>query len=88
MTPQHPRFGPPHPGEEHRYEEIEVKFSDATAVRFEPINAPPAIDASGETDFGAIDWFGVGEDFGVFRLEGDWGSLELEGATLTVEPIA
>jgi hypothetical protein len=86
MTPQHPNFGPPRPGEQYRYEHIVLRFIEAASVRYEPTNAPPAIDANGEFDFGGIDWFGVGEEPGTFRLEGDWGSLELEGAHLPIEP--
>jgi hypothetical protein len=87
LTPEHPNFGPPRPGEQHRYERIELRFTDADAVRFEASFAPPAVGATGETDLGNIDMFGVGEE-GAFLLEGAWGVLELDGASLKVKRLA
>lgn len=43
----------------------------------------PAVDASGESDFGNIDaWFQEGH---VDHLEGAWGTVRIRGATQTVK---
>jgi hypothetical protein len=88
LTPKHPDFGPPKRGEQHPYQRIRLRFENATGTQFEPGNAPPAVDASGQTDLGNIDRFDVSDASDFFFLEGSWGTLEVEGATLTIDPIS
>jgi hypothetical protein len=85
LTPRHPDFGPPLPAEQHRYRTIELRFEDADRVDLVLSHAPPATDASGTTDRGNLDIF-VGDGHGTYSLRGDWGSLDVVGATLTVAP--
>ena len=80
----HPRFyWPPKPGEQYAYARLrwclrgEVWWNDG------PHLDRPAVDASGERDFGNIDaWFQEGD---VDHLEGGWGTVAIRDATQTVE---
>lgn len=84
LTPQHPKFGLPRPGEQYAYERIALRFDDAKTVSFRPSGAAPATDASGEKDLGNINYFGIGPA-GSYVLEGDWGTLVMEGANVSVD---
>lgn len=87
LTPKHPDFGPPKPGEQYAYEQIRLRFENAAGTQFEPTNAPPAIGADGVADLGNIDRFDVSDTSQFFFLEGQWGTLEIEGATLTIDHV-
>jgi len=84
LTDGHPRYyWPPKAGEQYPYARLrwclhgEVWWNDG------PHLGRPAVDASGEEDFGNIDaWFQEG---GVDHLEGEWGTVAIRGASQTIE---
>ena len=77
LTPQHPKFGPPRPGEHYAYELTALRFDGAATPEFQPSGASPIVGPSGETDLGNIDVFGVGPA-GSFFFEGESGTLEMK----------
>ena len=86
LTENHPDVGPPQPGEQHRYQTIRTRFADADSVTYAPSGARPTVDASGETDLGNIDSF-TGDGGGGYALVGDWGTLDVVNATLSIAPL-
>ena len=74
LTPEHPRFGPPKPGEQHCYRRVTVVFPRPTEVHWRRLHFRPAVDAAGELDWGNIDRFEFSEN-GWYELEGDWGEV-------------
>lgn len=82
LTPNHPRYHPPSPGEQHCYLRATLTVASATRSLLQRSDAPAATDASGEVDFGnidvsnSVDWDGER----AWEMSGDWGDL------LTVEP--
>lgn len=78
LTEEHPEWKPRKPNEQYSYRRIEIRFDDPDHLTFRRSDAPPAVDASGETDYGNIDTF-VWEG-GRYELEGSWGSATVEGA--------
>jgi len=75
LTPEHPAYHPPAPGEQNRYARASIDFPDVRSLTWTGQGTPPAVDASGETDYGGID--ALFRDGSVFHLEGDWGSIDV-----------
>ncbi|MFF4502127.1 hypothetical protein [Streptomyces sp. NPDC001401] len=78
LTPQHPAYRPPVPGEQHCYVRAAIEFLKVRNLMWADQGTPPAVDASGAKDFGGIDalfWNGS-----VFHLEGDWGAIDVASA--------
>lgn len=82
LTPDHPRYQPPAPGEQHCYRRARLSVASSKRSTLHRSDAPPATDASGEVDFGNIDVFTLVDWDGdiAWEMSGDWGDL------LTVEP--
>lgn len=83
LTPDHPAYTPPPSNERECFHVGRVRFVEVRRVVWEEQGAAPATDASGEIDFGHIDslvW-----DNNIFRLEGDWGRMEVSAARAEVE---
>jgi hypothetical protein len=83
LTPEHPAYAPPRSGETECFRTGRVRFINVERLVWEDQGAPPATDASGEIDYGHIDsftWDGM-----TFKLEGDWGRMELTAAGVEVE---
>jgi hypothetical protein len=60
-----------------------LSFSGVRSVAWESQGAPPATDASGESDYGHIDdlrWEGE-----VFELEGDWGRMRIVASSVDLD---
>jgi hypothetical protein len=76
ITEQHPGWHPPKPGEQYAYRRVALTFPALRSVEWLRRGGRPATDASGETDWGNIDSFMVG-DGGVYELEGDWGHVRV-----------
>ena len=77
LTEDHPRWSTPKPDEQYAYLPIALVFRRPRTIEFERSRCPPAVDATGEIDYGHIDsfqWEGCR-----FELEGDWGSVRIEG---------
>lgn len=77
LTPEHPRYRPPAPGEQHCYEDATLTLTSASPISFQGSNRPPATDATGQRDWGNIDTFEPvdweGRD--AWLVQGDWGEL-------------
>jgi hypothetical protein len=76
LTPEHPLYAPPRPDEQYCYRASTITFANVRALTWTDQGQPPAVDASGEADFGHIDSFIVAA--GHCRLEGDWGQIKVE----------
>lgn len=83
LTPDHALYQRPGPTAQHCYRRATLTVSSSTGLMLRRSGAPPAIDASGEADFGNIDAFApVNRDGEVaWELSGDWGDL------FVVEPV-
>ncbi|MEV6173289.1 hypothetical protein AB0L99_34415 [Streptomyces sp. NPDC051954] len=78
LTPGHPAYRSPNPGEQNCYVRATVEFPEVRHLVWAGQGAPPATDASGDKDYGAIDsllWNGD-----AFHLEGDWGEIQVASA--------
>jgi hypothetical protein len=84
LTPQHPLYETPKPGEQHCYRAAWL------TVRADPIEvhlsgSQPARDASGELDFGHVDAFVFNEASDRWELEGDWGHASASSPEVTLQ---
>jgi hypothetical protein len=78
LTPDHPAYQPPRPGEQYCYAEGSLVFPDVTRVVWFKRGSSHYTDASGEEDLGNIDI--LTEDGNGFVAEGDWGAVRISGA--------
>ncbi len=88
LTPEHPRYRDPRPGEQYCYERARLTLTSGSAVEFQPDPGPPATDATGEQDWGNIDTF-VPVDWegrAAWALGGGWGTLLLAEPSVTYTP--
>lgn len=87
LQPEHPLFySPPKPGEQYAYARLRWRLSGQVHWNDGPNLDHPAIDASGEPDFGNIDsWIGMGAND---CLEGEWGNVVVYNAVHEVEHVA
>lgn len=76
MTDEHPRFRPVARGEQHSYLSGWLTLRSDEPVEVELSGAPPALDATGETDLGHIDRLEQ-IDAEAWEAEGDWGLVRL-----------
>jgi hypothetical protein len=82
LTPDHPRYHSPAPGEQYCYLRSMLTVTSTKRSLLHRSDAPTATDASGELDFGNIDVFSAVDWDGerAWEMSGGWGEL------LTVEP--
>jgi hypothetical protein len=82
----HPLFyWPPKTGEQCAWARLRWSLQGEVWWNEGPHLSRPAVDASGESDYGGIDaWWQEGD---VDHLEGPWGTVAIRGATQTVEPL-
>lgn len=75
LTPAHPDYRPPLQDETHCYRLTTLLVDSDTAILVRRSTTPPAVDATGELDYGHIDTFCpiTGLDDDVWELTGDWG---------------
>jgi hypothetical protein len=76
LTPRHPDFGPPAPGEMFRYHLVTIRFPDTTQLEWiHPLELSGHRDPDGSIDYGNIDFFvRAGQ---VSHLGGDWGEVRV-----------
>ena len=78
LTENHPDWLPPKLGELYAYKRVALVFRKPREVTWlERMTGPPAVDASGEIDYGHIDvfrWAGS-----TFDLQGEWGRVRVHG---------
>jgi hypothetical protein len=79
LTPEHPTYHSPRPGEQYCYENGSLVFPGVTRVEWLKRGSNHYTDASGEGDLGNIDILTVDGDTVV--VEGDWGVVQISGAT-------
>ena len=77
LLEEHPQYVNPGPNEQYCFARGRITFPSATSVKWIDHRRPIA-DASGDVDFGNIDRFCLEDDH--YRLDGDWGSLDITGA--------
>jgi hypothetical protein len=76
LTEDHPDWHPPKPDEVYAYKRLAVVFLKPREVTWvKRMTGPPAVDASGEVDYGNIDVFMWDGD--LFDLQGDWGHVRV-----------
>jgi len=75
LTPGHPAYHPPAPGEQNCYARATIEFRNVRSLTWAGQGSPPATDASGEMDYGAID--ALFRNGSLFHLEGDWGAIDV-----------
>lgn len=78
LTPDHPGYRSPRPGEHFCYEKGDLTFPDVTGVVWLNQKGSRYSDASGEVDLGNIDVLRIDGD--AFFVEGDWGAVRIAGA--------
>jgi hypothetical protein len=83
LTPEHPAYTPPPANVTECFRIGRIRFVGVRELVWQRQEAIPATDASGERDFGHID--SLEWDGGTFKLEGDWGRMEVSAARAEVE---
>ncbi|WIM94539.1 hypothetical protein ACTOB_006568 [Actinoplanes oblitus] len=76
LTPSHPLYQPPAPGEQHCYRPARLSVS-SRKLRLDRSELPAATDASGDSDFGNVDVVAhvVWDGEPAWEMSGDWGIL-------------
>ena len=79
----HPEYREPLQGEQYCYRKGKIIFYDYSGVNLSNIRSVASLDASGERDFGNIDYLRMtGKDFDV---GGEWGDLRIRKGILELE---
>lgn len=81
LTPQHPQYSAYHPGEQHCYQHGRLLFDGVTELQWTGQNRPPARDLSGESDYGNIDSWRLGDE-NRHILSGDFGTIKLTASSV------
>ena len=79
LTPSHPRYHEPRPGEQHCYADAILTISEATRIEWVTRSALTSHDATGEEDRGNIDSFQQLDDH--YEITGDWGHVRVHSTT-------
>ena len=80
---KHEEYAPPPLGERDCFRRGRILFEEVLSLNWAGQGAPPAVDASEEIDYGHLDLFQWNE--GTYRLQGDFGLMELYAGRVTVE---
>ncbi|WP_354580764.1 hypothetical protein [Rhodococcus sp. PvR044] len=75
LTPEHPSYHDPLPGEQYCYANAALVFDDVTEIEWIRRSTNRFVDASGEEDLGNIDRL-VSDD-GSYLVDGDWGEVRV-----------
>jgi hypothetical protein len=84
LTPEHSRYEPPGPGEQHCYRTGWLSLRSATPMDIRLSGSPLAIDATGAPDFGHVDAFVLNRSEDRWELEGDWGQASVRNPEVTL----
>jgi len=82
LTPEHPQYSGPQSGEQYCYRRGNLLFSGVENFTWTGQGAPPAIDATGEVDYGTVEFF-IHNHAG-YCLEGSWGRIQLTARDVEV----
>ena len=87
LTPDHPRYQPPALDEQYCYRRATLTVLSAKRSKLHRSDAPPAVDASGEADFGHIDVFTPVDWDGdsAWMMAGDWGDLLVVDPSVSID---
>ncbi|MEE2521984.1 hypothetical protein V1639_07690 [Pseudarthrobacter sp. J75] len=72
----HPQYAPPASGEQYCYRPGWIRFVAVSTLRWFDQGQPPAVDRTGESDFGGIDTFTFLKD--VYSIVGSFGRIEIQ----------
>ncbi len=87
LLPGHDRYHPPRRGEQNCYESSTISFSSVVSVTWTNQGTQPAIDATGQVDYGGFERFEQGT--AEWLVDGDWGSMVIEAdVSPSIEPVA
>lgn len=78
LTPEHPAYHDPLPGEHYCYANGDLVFANASQVEWLKRSTNRYFDANGAEDLGNIDVLTIDGD--AFIVEGDWGEVLIHGA--------
>ncbi|MCZ8381714.1 hypothetical protein O6P37_22845 [Mycobacterium sp. CPCC 205372] len=78
LTPAHPAYHNPLPGEQYCYAHGALEFTDVTGVDWLERSTQRYVDATGETDLGNIDSLTSAD--GTYEVAGDWGRVRVRCA--------
>jgi len=79
LTPEHPSYHEPQPGQQYCYADGDLKFTNVSRVEWVKRTTNRYRDAAGEEDLGNIDSLILDGD--TFVVEGDWGEVRLQTET-------
>ena len=83
LLESHLAYSEPVAGEQYCYLRGSIRFERVSELNWSGQGiSVPAVDASGERDFGSIDEFTVGD--GAYVLEGDFGRIEVKSRPPTL----
>jgi len=87
LTPTHPAFRPPRPNEMHCYRRATMRLDSESPIQIHRSSAPPAVDATGEMDYGNIDTFRPidGAASITWELTGEWGTARVTHPRVRIE---
>jgi hypothetical protein len=87
LTPHHPDYTPPDPGEQYRYRTGTLLLSSDLPIAYELAGIRPNLDPDGSEDFGNIDTFQPLQA-DTWELTGQWGQLTITrpAVALTLTP--
>jgi hypothetical protein len=83
LTQRHPAYMSPPPSEVECYRKGRLLFTDVEQLLWDDQGAPPATDASGESDYEHIDSFEW--DQTRYAMSGDWGRMELTARSVQAQ---
>lgn len=75
LTPRHPLYRDPRPGEQYCYVNATLTFSPASRIEWTSRTGTSYRDASDEEDQGNIDY--LESENGEYHLGGDWGEVRV-----------
>lgn len=82
LTPEHPEYADPRTGEQFCYRLGRISFSGVTTMSWSGQGMKPAVDATGEHDYGNIDRFEWAP--GHYVVEGSFGLLGIDASEVEV----
>lgn len=84
LTPEHPAYRPPRPGDHHSYRSAGLTFSECSEVEWLHRSHRYFTDATGAKDLGNIDVLTA--DASSVLLKGDWGRVRFWGSRSNTYP--
>ncbi|WP_079178168.1 hypothetical protein [Streptomyces mangrovisoli] len=82
LSPEHPQHEPASPNERHCYRRGTIRYSGVKDLQWFDQGTPPAVDATGELDYGNIDSLTVEGD--AYGMEGDFGRITIVARDISI----